>query len=106
MNSSEALAAVFELVHEINKKLEEGITKEEKETILGFMEKFDSIFDVLKVGGQGKIDEKWLQQKIEERNKAREEKDWAKADQVRDELMKKGIELLDSAEGTQWKIKT
>ncbi len=42
---------------------------------------------------------------IEERLRARQAKDFARADQIRDELAEKGVELLDSPQGTTWKIK-
>ena len=41
----------------------------------------------------------------QERLEARGNKDFARADQIRDELVQKGIELLDSPAGTTWKIK-
>ena len=42
---------------------------------------------------------------ISERNEAKINKDYAKADMIRDELMKKGIEIMDSSSGTSWKVK-
>jgi cysteinyl-tRNA synthetase len=42
---------------------------------------------------------------IDERNKARREKNWKEADRIRDYLLKAGIELLDSSEGTKWRLK-
>jgi len=42
---------------------------------------------------------------IEERLAARKEKDFARSDEIRDELEKRGIVLLDSREGTTWKLK-
>jgi cysteinyl-tRNA synthetase len=42
---------------------------------------------------------------IEERNAARKEKNWKKADEVRGDLLTKGIVLEDTPPGTQWKIK-
>ena len=42
---------------------------------------------------------------IAERNRAREEKDWAKADRLRSELQNNGIVLEDTAAGTLWKVK-
>jgi cysteinyl-tRNA synthetase len=42
--------------------------------------------------------------KIEERNEAKKNKDYAKADQIRDELLKEGIKLIDSREGTTYEI--
>jgi cysteinyl-tRNA synthetase len=47
-----------------------------------------------------------LKQLIDERNNARANKDWGKADLVRDTLLKKNIELKDGPEGTTWKIST
>ena len=42
---------------------------------------------------------------IEERKTARSNKDWKRADQIRDELLNKGIILEDSPQGTTWKVK-
>ena len=42
---------------------------------------------------------------IEERNAARAAKNWKRADEIRDELLKAGIELLDGSEGTKWRRK-
>lgn len=46
-----------------------------------------------------------IEQFIAERNQARKDKDFARSDAIRDELDAKGIVLLDSAQGTSWKIK-
>lgn len=40
---------------------------------------------------------------IEERQQARKEKDFARADEIRDELLEKGIILKDTREGVKWK---
>ena len=42
---------------------------------------------------------------ISERNEAKINKDYAKADMIRDELMSKGIEIMDNSSGTSWKVK-
>ncbi|RME22907.1 MAG: cysteine--tRNA ligase [Deltaproteobacteria bacterium] len=41
---------------------------------------------------------------VEERNRARAEKNWARADEIRDRLKAMGVELMDSRQGTTWKI--
>ena len=46
---------------------------------------------------------KRLTKKIDERNQARDNKDFQKADQIRDELAAQGILLDDSSDGTSWK---
>jgi cysteinyl-tRNA synthetase len=43
---------------------------------------------------------------IEERKTARVQKNWKRADEIRDELLNKGIILEDSPQGTTWKVKT
>ena len=42
---------------------------------------------------------------IDERNEAKKNKDFATADKIRNDLLEKGIELIDSREGTTYKIK-
>jgi len=45
-----------------------------------------------------------VMEKIKEREAARAAKDWAKADQIRDELLQRGIALIDTKDGTEWKL--
>ena len=45
-----------------------------------------------------------IQQLISQRNTAREEKDWATADRIRDQLAESGIELSDSQNQTHWSL--
>ena len=47
---------------------------------------------------------KYIEEKIEERNNAKKDKNYALADQIRNELLEKGIELMDTREGTKYKI--
>ncbi len=51
------------------------------------------------------LDQGEIEQLIEERNTARQNKDWARGDAIRDELLARGIELKDSPGGTTWKVK-
>ena len=52
------------------------------------------------------LDEKEIEALISKRNEAKINKDYEKADAIRDDLMKKGIEIMDSSSGTTWKIKS
>ena len=52
------------------------------------------------------INEEEIEALIVERNEAKMNKDFEKADFIRAELMSKGIELMDSSSGTSWKLKT
>ncbi len=51
------------------------------------------------------ISEEEIQDHIQKRNKAREAKDWARSDAIRDRLLEQGIELKDGPEGTSWTVK-
>ena len=53
---------------------------------------------------ESNIDESYILEKIEERNKAKIEKNYALADEIRNELLEKGIVLKDSREGTTYSI--
>ena len=46
-----------------------------------------------------------IEKMIEERQEARRSKNFARADAIRDELLEKGIELMDTKEGVKWKKK-
>ena len=50
------------------------------------------------------VDDLFIQEKIDARNQARKEKDFKKADQIRNELSDLGILLDDGPDGTTWKI--
>ena len=51
------------------------------------------------------LDADAIEQKIEARKQARQDQDWEKADALRDELEEIGVELMDSSEGTTWRLK-
>lgn len=70
---------------------------------------FDSVLSLnLSVSQESKIEkdlEEFINQKIEERNQAKQEKDYAKADSIRNELLEKGIVIKDTREGTVYEVK-
>ena len=49
------------------------------------------------------VDEAKINQSIEERNQAKKNKDFAKADAIRDEIVALGVSITDTKEGTTWK---
>ena len=51
------------------------------------------------------LDTEAIEKLIQERSLARQDKDWARGDAIRDELLAKGVELKDGPEGTTWKVK-
>lgn len=102
INISGALAAMFDLMREANKK---KLSKAAAEKVLRTMYDFDQ---VLGLGMQdikpGEVDAE-IESLIKQRGEARNNKDWATSDKIRDELAAKGIELIDTPEGTRWKKK-
>ena len=101
-DTSGALGALFDLVKNLNLMLgDKLISKTDAKYIMEFLEKLD---DVLVVIFHEEIsldeDEKYL---IEQRELARKERNFAKSDELRGILLKKGIVLEDTKDGTVWK---
>lgn len=74
---------------------------------LYLMDDFDKVLGLNLIEEEAEVDEdleKEILEKIEERNQAKKDKDYAKADQIRNELLEKGIKLIDSREGTTYEI--
>jgi cysteinyl-tRNA synthetase len=69
-----------------------------------FLNHFDSVFDVLKPSSTADgLSDADVEAKIAERNAAKKSKDFARADQVRQDLAAQGIILEDTKEGVRWK---
>lgn len=74
---------------------------------LYLMDNFDKVLGLNLIEEDAEVDEnleKEIQAKIEERNQAKKDKDYAKADQIRNELLEKGVKLIDSREGTTYEL--
>jgi cysteinyl-tRNA synthetase len=50
------------------------------------------------------LDEAWIADRVEARRQARDSKDWAAADAARDELLARGVVLMDTPDGTEWAV--
>jgi len=75
-------------------------------TKLKLISEFDKVLslDLLKKDEEDKELTEYILSKIEERNNAKKDKNYSLADQIRQELLDKGIELMDTREGTKYKI--
>ncbi|MCD6235185.1 MAG: cysteine--tRNA ligase [Candidatus Neomarinimicrobiota bacterium] len=109
LNISPALASVFELIRRINRiKTDLPMTSGDKERILEALQKVDQVLGVIFSGDHEKpatLSDEDIEARIIERNEARKNRDWARADTIRDELLKAGIELIDRKEGTTFRRK-
>lgn len=102
-NTANGIAAIFELAKLANVYLIEKNTEER--VLKAFIESFETLMDVLGIRlneEQDLLDEE-VEQLIEERTEARKNRDFARADEIRDELKDKGILLEDTAQGMRWK---
>ena len=107
LNTAEALAAVFEYVRDANSAMDSGeFRRDNVRGALEFLEKFDSIFDVIKPSARaGELSDEQVDGLIAERTAAKKSKDFARADQIRQQLSDQGIILEDTKSGVRWKRK-
>jgi cysteinyl-tRNA synthetase len=98
---SPALAAIFEFMNAINKHIDSHeLSKKDAEAVVQFMEEANSVLGVL--AKEEKLAPE-LQKLLDEREKARQIKNWARTDEIRDELKKQGIAVEDTPHGQRWK---
>ena len=101
-NTADAVSSIFELVKFVNTK----VSEERSESFLKkLLEKIQSLCDILGIITTRKTQELDfdIDALIAERQTARKEKNFARADEIRDELLAKGIILEDTREGVKWK---
>jgi cysteinyl-tRNA synthetase len=104
LNTPLALKILHQFSKEANKYLEVG---KSKKTLVVALKKFKELSDVLGLKfevAEEKLSED-VEKLIEEREKARKDGDWKKADEIRNELKDMGIVLEDTVEGVRWKKK-
>ncbi len=103
-NTADAVAALFELVRAVNSATaaEKAPTKALAKACLAMVHEFTDVLGLLYSRKEEGLDAK-VEALIAARQQARQEKNYAEADRIRDELKAMGIELMDSKQGVQWK---
>ncbi len=109
-NSPVLIAHLFEGVRIINSVSDKtaSIGKEDLETLKRLMHTF--VFDVLglvdetKSGSGSDVIEGLMKLILDIRKTARENKDWAMSDKIRDELKEAGVEIKDTKDGVEWRL--
>ena len=132
LNTAEARAPVFELVRGANTAIDQGqFFAGDRDAILAVLKDFDAVFDVMEdndaeptrraiewaqqagrmddvapelLARQALTDEQ-VEALVAERTQAKKRRDFARADQIRNELAEKGIVIEDSKDGVRWKRK-
>ncbi len=132
LNTAEARAPIFELVRAANTAIDQGqLLAGDRDAILKVLASFDAVFDVIedrdaeptkkalewaaKNGREADVAPELLARQsltdeaidalVTERTQAKKQRNFARADQIRNELAEKGIVIEDSKEGVRWKRK-
>jgi cysteinyl-tRNA synthetase len=119
LNTAVALAAAFDFVREANIAMDNGsLGQADAAAALAFLTAFDQVFAVVEDndaeklqelgfgGGDELVTEAWVEGKVAERQAARQRRDFSKSDEIRKELVERGIIIEDSKDGSvRWKRK-
>ena len=105
LNTAEALAAAFEYVRDTNTAMDTGeFLADNAIGAQEFLARFDSVFEVLKPSvTAGALSDAEIDAMAGARTAAKKSRDFAKADQIRNDLAAQGIILEDTKEGVRWK---
>ena len=132
LNTAEARAPIFDMIRTANTALDQGELKAgDRDAILAVLASFDAVFDVMEdrdaeptrhalewaeksgrmaevapelLARQGLTDEA-IDALVAERTQAKRQRNFARADQIRNELAEKGVVIEDSKDGVRWKRK-
>jgi cysteinyl-tRNA synthetase len=104
LNVSGAFGALFDFVKKVNPIVSSGqLDRDQKNYILETLRRINSVLNLLRLDRCPLAPE--IDKLIRDREEARREGDWARADGVREQLASQGIEVVDTAKGTVWKEK-
>lgn len=102
LNTADGLAAVFELVKDINTKiLDKPVSKNVCQTACDVFDELCNVLGILYNRKSNDLDSE-IEELIRQRQEARANKDWATADRIRDEIKAMGIILKDTPQGVTW----
>ncbi|MBI3820229.1 MAG: cysteine--tRNA ligase [Planctomycetes bacterium] len=105
MNAAEATAAVFGLLNNVRTAggASLKLTKEQIELILAFLGEFDAIFDVLTPEELAPEERAEIDRLVAERQTARQNRDFARSDEIRTKLAARRVVVEDTKEGVRWR---
>ncbi|MDE3062394.1 MAG: cysteine--tRNA ligase [Acidobacteriota bacterium] len=132
LNTAEARAPIFDLVRTANTAIDQGqLLAEDRDAILAVLRAFDAVFDVIEdrdaeptrraiawaqqtgraadiapeLLARQSLSDEAIDTLVAERTLAKKQRNFARADQIRNELAEKGVILEDSKDGVRWKRK-
>ena len=101
-NTADAISAMFEMVKFTNTNANEESTKAYVDALYAQLDKMAEICGLILEKKAEILDEE-IEKLIQERQDARKEKNFARADEIRNQLLEQGIVLEDTREGVKWK---
>lgn len=99
-NTADAVSAIFEIVRESNSTVKD-FSADYAKKVLKVLEDLCGVLGIETIKEEEILDEE-IEKLIEERQAARKNKDFARADEIRDQLLEQGIVLKDTREGVKW----
>jgi cysteinyl-tRNA synthetase len=102
-NTADAMGVVFELVRDINTFLRETRKEKDLRQVHALYMELISLMGFEKPAERGKIAEEEIEELIALRGLAKKEKNYALADEIRNNLKEKGVVLEDTAHGVKWR---
>ncbi|MBU5350376.1 cysteine--tRNA ligase [Paenibacillus lautus] len=104
-NTPDAITAMFQWASEANQLLKEAsIPAADLHEVLRAFNEMNGVLRIVNTGTDELLDEE-IEALIAERVEARKNKNWARADEIRDKLADEGIVLEDTAQGMRWRRK-
>jgi len=123
LNISPSLSAIFEMIKKANILIDQGnFFRTDTENLLREIASINKVLHVVNFPSNTRVKERMkigqdveveimertlpqdIEQKVEERERARQQKNYALADRIRDELLAHGVVLEDTKDGVRWKI--
>jgi cysteinyl-tRNA synthetase len=103
LNTSVALAVIHNLTRVVNTALaKKKLQEDNKLELIELLRRFDTVLNIFGDEQREMLDSE-IQSLIDERQEARRRRDFARGDEIRDELAARGIILEDTKEGVRWK---
>jgi cysteinyl-tRNA synthetase len=101
-NTADGIAVIFDMVRDINTNINELSSKSLAEKALSLIRDLGSPLGIVQKSTKTNLEDE-IQGQINERQKARKDKNFALADKIRDDLKARGIVLEDTPQGVKWK---
>ncbi|TKJ41123.1 cysteine--tRNA ligase [candidate division LCP-89 bacterium B3_LCP] len=106
LDISGALGALFGMIKDVNRLLDEAqVTAVDAVALDDLLMDWDRVLGVIRPEERGEIDVERIEALIEERKQARQAKDFARSDEIRDLLASEGIIIQDTPGGVRWRKK-